>query len=309
MSSSLSRLGTAYIFNDRMSSIMDAQSNLEKISGQISSGVKVKDYKDLAENGQVRLVIDSLDKKQKVADYLSSNILALGRVEQAINSVTTIFDVTSNLQTNLATRISPAGEEMNFEQILKDGLKNIENALNSSFMGRYIFAGSQTNVIPVRDIVIYSNIINGEATNNYCLADDYKTILRADDSLVIEYGVTAHEEAFQKAIGAAHLALEAERGDAIIQRQRFEEAIVMFDEAIAQLNTLRTKMGNNTLAIENINSQHTDLNIYLNKVLDENLNTDIPEATLKASLDEAIIRASFMVYSKLAGLNLTDYIR
>lgn len=306
MNIGVGKVGTFHFYKNIINDLNGVQADFAKLANQISSGRAINEFSELAENEMVSPILEFLGRSQRNDDYVSNNNLVLGRMNQMDRSLKTIFDIGSDFKAKMTLRLSPAGKTMHLTRLLNDGLLNIENALNANFMGRYIFSGSQTDKAAAADLMNKSNIMEGKATTNYCLADNVVLNVRANDNFLVDYGVTAYEDGFKNLIGAANLAKEA---DAINDQDGLRAALDLLDEAIDGISTIRTKVGNNSKVIEDINESHKNIKEYLNSVLNKNLNTDITQAAIKSATDETIMRASYSVYARMASLNLADYLK
>lgn len=178
--------------------------------------------------------------------------------------------------------------------------------MNTQIEGRYLFAGARSDSPVVGDIVNVSNFVSGVATDNYYKGDNVDLKIKASDELEVDYGIRGNDSAFVKLIGALHKSIEAETagGD-----DELAEAINLVTESIDRLAVLQNEIGNNMKLLESANSLHGNSSTYFRQVKADISGTDIAEASIKVSLDETVLQATFQTFAKLSSLRLIEFLR
>ncbi len=300
-----SRVSSLSIHNATMSDINRVMSNITDLHKKISSEKAVSSFIELSESGKIERTIDFEGKLRANSDYVLSNQTVLNRLNQTDIATSKIVSVADDFRKALTTKRSPSGDSMEFLQIADSSLKVIAENLNLNFEGRYLFAGSKTNFKPVDDIASMSNMIEGTATDNYYNGDNITISSKAGNNLNVQYGVKANEEGFQELIGAIHTAIQGhnDKNEALVAK-----AMDLASDAIGSLVQIRARITNNINLLDKTNETHKSMNIYLNEVLNADLKTDIPKATLELSSNEATLRATYMTFSRLSRLSLTQFL-
>lgn len=285
--------------------MLNLQSGLAKIQGQISSGQNASTFTDLATAGDLQQVTSLETQLQQVNNYVTNNGIVTNQVNAATTAVGNLISVATNVRNLITTRLSPAGTVTPVDSEAQSFLSTIQDALNTNYAGTYIFAGGQTNTPPVGDINSISNIVNGVATSNYYKGDDTQLKVNNSDNTALTYNVTADSPGFQQLIGAINLAVTAQANN---DNSGFTNALNMVNNAITNITAVQTTLSDTGSALSQISSSQQNVQEYLNQYISADVATDIPSATVQATLDETSLEATYQVFAKISQLSLTQYL-
>ena len=298
------RISTTSIFSNAIRDINNTQTTLAEIQGQITSGRKASTFVEIGND--VSRIQELEGSIKSTGRYLNGNTIVLTRLRAMDLAVSQIQDIATDLSNNLATENSPTGAVFNLSEYVGTAFEQLTNALNSQIGGRYLFAGSKADQEPVSDLTLSTNVIAGQATANYYQGDDFLSGVKANDTLEIEYGITAGDSAFTNLVAALNTAIDFD------QNGRIDDSIAAGDflqTAIQDLATLRSKINNDIIAIETANTQHTRVEVQLNEVLEDIIGTDVVEASVQVALNEAVLTATMQTFARISNLTLTDFLR
>jgi flagellar hook-associated protein 3 FlgL len=210
------------------------------------------------------------------------------------------------MRDDLTTRMSSSGRSMNLTQIAKENyLPTIRDNLNFEFQGRYLFAGSRTDAPPVGDIVNNSNVMNGAITSNYYNGNSVLLTASASNSLDVAYGINADNQIFQNLIACANKIITADtNNDQIGISQAFDIA----NTAINDLTQLRATLDNNLSAIQDVNTDFTNQQIYLTSMISNTEQTDFPKVTAQLISDQTSLTASYKAFAMMSKMNLGNFL-
>lgn len=285
---------------------LDSQKELSDLSIQQATGRKNLDFAGYAEDGTLERYVSIEASRGDIQDFVRSNTLAISRVDTQILTLDNLQNIAIELNTTIINRRNDAAEDaLPFQQLVNTLLGSIENALNSKSDGKYIFSGAKTNVEPVPNINSSNLGTDNLPTSVYYNGDNTKAVVRSSANQDIEYGVLANEPAFQKLIGAAHLALQAdlEDNDALLA-----DAIDLIDEAGKEITALSTSQLETRNTLENINITHADADNLLNDVEIEISATNVVEVETKIAQLDVILQASFSAYNRVSSLKLVNFL-
>jgi len=296
---------TSFSQHQKMMGIISrTQSRLAQTQIQISSGQVSQDYAGLS--GKVEY-LSALESKMKGAkQYMESNAVVTSRLRTMSVAVDGVLEIAGDARKLITTArsvyITEKGVLMPQAKAL---LKNISEQLNTSLGGRFLFGGSKTDSPPVAE-EIPDNVVSGVPDNGYYSGDSHKISTRISEAFNMEYGVTADEAGFQKlitAINKAYHAIDAQNPTGL------GSAMDLVTEAIDGINSIKSRIGNNIVNVNNANAVHSKLEIYWKGLAGEVTDTDIVSATTQVQFDSAILQASFQAFAKVSNLKLTDYLR
>ncbi|KAA6230438.1 flagellar hook-associated protein FlgL [Campylobacter sp. LR291e] len=136
-------------FTNSVSTLMGAQSNLTKISDQLSSGTKIQNsYEDAS------IYIDSTRLEYEIATITQVQEATSSSMEMLANTMTTLEDMVQlleNFKVKLTQAASDTNSQTSREAIASELELIIESFVqlaNTSVNGQYLFSGSQVNVQP-----------------------------------------------------------------------------------------------------------------------------------------------------------------
>lgn len=283
------------------------QDELQKVSVQIASGNKHQDFKGFAEDATTESFLSYKAELAKITAYTNSNNSAISSAKTTESSISSLQGLADDLSTLITTRRNGAsGDSLPIAIEAKGILEKIAGALNVKFNGRYLFAGSKTNTEPVTNIQTTNLDDNNATTDSYYQGNNDVPSIRSSDAEVTDYGVLGNDQAFQNLIGAAHLLIA---GDAANDDSLLASANEMLNTSIEQLATTRAGALTAINRMTKTNSTHTDFKLLIQGNLDDVSQTDIVQATSKMSELQTIVQASYLAFSRLSGLQLTNYLK
>lgn len=290
------------LFNQAVSQFKDLQGQLINKQGKISADSKADTFSEFGDDLPVVLSFQlSIDRSSR---YISAIKDAQRKNDVLYQAIQQMIKVAQDFKQSLALENSSGTQEVtNINQLGDAALGNIRGALNLKDGANYVFSGSKTNVEPVDDLTLSTNIINSTPTSRYYNGDDFKASLDVSSSLSVEYGITASNDAFKNLIGAINLAKNAETTNTGVTA-----AGEMLDEAIDQLIALQAKIGDNAKLFDNNTEFHEKAKASFEEKYNEVNAPDIVELTIETTQLQAALQASFSSFAKISQLNLINYL-
>ncbi len=282
------------------------QDELKKVSIQISSGQKHTDFIGFAEDATTESFLGFKTSIGNIDTYVRSNNSGIARAKTADSSIAKIQELATDLAKLLVQRRNAAsGDNIPFTNEAESILQKIADQLNIQFDGRYLFAGSKTDTRPVTNITS-SNLGTGDApTDIYYQGDNVVPTVKSSDSEEVEYGVLANTQAFKDLIGAAHLGIAADEEES---DNKLGSAIDLVNSAISDLTSVRAVTQSAISKMDKSNQTHNDIKLLIQENLDKVSQTDIVQATSKMSDLQAIVQASYLAFTRLSNLRLTNFL-
>ncbi|NDF12877.1 MAG: hypothetical protein EB060_08730 [Proteobacteria bacterium] len=313
----ITRVSTQSVYNKTIAEFGKRQASIADLNRQITSGREAGDFVQMG--SKIRRVQDLETKITRTDGYNTNIDTATIRLNTMNQSLEDIEQVAKDLLSNITTRRSAAGSEMPLAQLAKGQLQQIKEALNRSAQGRYLFAGARTDQPPVGDIDTQTNLLTPNGTPatgvsvttanvsaNYYSGDATVFDVRASDDLTVTYGVTADNDAFKQLIGALNTAIEGQNSnDDTLFKKAFDDAT----GALNKLITIKSDVNNNLLILDDTKNVHDKFSTYLNQVLSDSEGVDVPSATIKLSLDQTVLQATFQSFAGISGLRLLDFLK
>jgi flagellar hook-associated protein 3 FlgL len=294
--------------NDRIISlIMQTQTEANEAEVQIASGYRAQSYKGIARDS-VRLV-EMETSHVRVTQYLENNKLVEDRLQLMESNSEQIMDILSEFKTLLINALNHGNAiELDLANQATQMMTQIAALLNTDLDGRHLFAGTVTNTEPV-DLsglpVAYAIPSSDGDSSGYYTGDATQLAVRADDNLDLTYGITADALGFEQAIRAMDIVIKGAPTDTTM----LGHALDVVNSAIDNVANIRTQIGNTRSSLAEINKKHSDFILYAEETINELENTDITLAITKLNESQVSLEASYMALTRLAQMNLMQFIR
>ena len=301
------RIATASTQHLAIDSLQRRQSSLAETQKQISTGEKYDNFADMAKDGQTRRVVDFNSSLDRINNFKHNNTILASRMTSTDSALSAIQDINTKAIAAITQERSAVGPDNPLHQLLGAFLQQFEDQLNVTIDGRYLFSGAATTTKPVDDLTT-SNIdaTTGQPNDNYYKGDSTKLTQFISTDVSVQYNITANDPAFQKLIGAMHLAIKAEAsGDDVGLSRAFDLA----NDAQKDITNMRSITDSKLTTIDQVNAQHSNFQTYYKNALDGLTGTDVAEASIQLSLDQAVLTASFQAFARVSSLSLGNYLK
>ncbi len=290
--------------------IQNTQKRLLDAQIQISTGKVATHYSALGSD-TTRLV--SMESARARIDQYLNNIEIVDQRLQALETNTSmIFELASNFRTLLVNGLNvEASSDLALNATAQDLLAQVAGLLNAKQDGRYLFAGTATNVAPVDlDAPAFGTpppVYPGTADTGYFQGDSTKLAVRVDDNLDVTYGVTADQAGFEQVIRALKLAATAAVGPPQ-DRARLEESLRVINQALESVPLIVSQIGRARRTLDEVSATHNEFKLFTEEVIGEIENVDVAEAITRLTADLVTLEASYAVIARLSGLSLVNFL-
>lgn len=273
--------------------VKQAEATMQQASGEVSD-----DYGGLGSKAGNVVSLQASMTRSKAYEEAANT--ASTRVETMYNAVGSILD---NLSTFKATLASSDISSDTLETTAKSALESVVALMNTQLDGRYLFAGSAVDTLPVDIDSIEGSTATSQAELDYYQGDDQVTSVRVSTSHTVSYGVTADDDSFRQALWAiSTIANGSTDSDSVTQ------AIDMLTNAIDGLATVQTKLSLSASALEDAASSQEDYQTTTEDLISNLSEVDITTVAANMSNYEAQLQAAYAAIGKIANLSLASYL-
>ncbi len=141
-------------------------------------------------------------------------------------------------------------------------------------------------------------------------AGDSTTLsVRIDPNATVDYGVTADESGFENLFHSLYLVLNGTFTAGNIDTDTLETALGLAMEAIEEIPNIRSSIGSDRLALEQMKARHQDFIVFTNEAINKIESVDIAAAVAQMSIDQVQLEASYMLTARLSQLSLANFLR
>jgi flagellar hook-associated protein 3 FlgL len=310
------------------SQTLGVQQRLADLQIQATTGQKAQTYAGIATDAHQLISLEVAHAQ--TAQYVKTNQTVDSRLTSMESSVSDIFTAATNFRTLLlnAENNSNAGD-LAIDTEAGNFRRQVANLLNVQVDGRYLFAGSRTDVKPVD--------LNGWSvpptltpplalplptyTAEYYKGDSQVMSADIDTSLTLNYGVTADNPAFEYLLRAAYYIQSA---GPTPSQDEMETAMSLINTALGtesgnatrgvqpltnDIADIRALIGTSRSSIDEANGRHSDFTIYLEQNIADIKTVDVAQTLTQVSSYTTQLQASYMTLSQLSQLSLLNYLK
>ncbi len=283
--------------------ILNAEARIQSAQIQIGTGKKSLSYAGIAEDASQLVSLKGLHTR--IDGFVKNNTTIERRLERMDASVSAVFDAVSELRTLLIQGLNDAtGGNVPVGTVAQNLLDAVVGLLNAKDDGRYLFSGTKTTTEPVESPVPDPAMF-GVADNTYYNGDTVELTTRVDENTTIAYGMTADRLGFQQAIGALKAAIE---GANTQSTSLLESALILANDAIQTLAGYRTEIGSDLQTIERADLRNGDFITYIEGVISDIENVNIPATVTQLASNQTLLEASFLSLARVNSLSLVNFL-
>ena len=286
----------------------------------------------------------TLQRLRSVEPLLQSYIDNIDKVSLRMDLMNEAMSTISELGNQLVTAIhiqGQGGEDgmATINQLAQQNLQFVEDLINQTMDGHYLFAGSDVTSQPfINDTVLNSNFKNevdiwlaGGQTNAQLIAttDGFTTdnlglspglaasgniTAHIDQNIDIDYTIKANEEGFEEILRALAFAANLQYPDPetdVATPEQFEEILnhilSVIGNGIQEINKTAQQLASKYNLVKTIKENHVrDLNMVSTQI-DKIENVDTTSTLLSLQMIETQLTASYQITKIVSELSLVNY--
>lgn len=305
--------------NNMMNSYLkDIQKNLQgmnKINNQISTGNQVNKVSD---DPLKAVKIMNLNNEISDIERYNSNVDEVnGWLDMTDNALDKVGTLSSEIKTLLTSISGTFGkDEMKaVSSEVNEKIKQIGEAFNTSYAGKYIFGGSITDEPPVKVNVdendgtvslVFRNT-NDEGKPNKGLSDNLN--VSVSNGINFNYNLNINEVSNSgDAFDIFEEVSDALKGDTA-DFEKLGELSKKLDSYLSDILNQRSVVGARSNTIQTIKNTNEENKIEMKGVLSNIQDVDVADAFIKYKSAEMVYTASLQVTAKIFNNTILDYLR
>ncbi len=303
----MERVATYSHQNTMVQYMLKSEAKVATAQIQQATGLKSTDYKGIADDSA--RVVDLESHYKRLERYVDEGEVVSSRIQTMYDKVGGMVDLTNRLR-SLVTELqgSAASNAAGVQTEIGGLMKEFAGLLNSQQEGRYLFGGSRTDSAPVSiDAADYApQNTPSTASTSYYKGDNAGARFRAADDLVIDYGVTADDPGFEKALRAFSLLTSMSTNP--IDTDAVNEASDLAAQAVDGMAVAQSKLGVSSSTLERTINQHLDSQLVLQTQVDDLKTVDVAETVSRLSQLQSSLEMTMKVMTMLQENDLSKYL-
>jgi flagellar hook-associated protein 3 FlgL len=297
--------------------ILDTQSRLADKQAQISSNQKSQNYAGISSDSMQLVSLETSERRME--QYLTDNVYVDLRLNGTLNSIDalkhSVTDIRGILRSLMVDGSLATGIDKDNISDIKT--QEIEDVLNTTINGRYLFSGSKTNTAPVgtgdmTTAPTYDAAFNTKAESSfYYQGDDTIIKARIDEGVVMDYGVTAASSGFEKLIRSIRVLRSTDIGGSPPNDANFmakiEHSLNLLNQADKEIQAVQMNIGTRIQQLETTNKNITISQNFARSLISDIESVDTYRAVAELTQDQTMLEASYSTMVRLSNLTLTKF--
>jgi flagellar hook-associated protein 3 FlgL len=288
---------------------------------QVATGKKSQTFSGIAPDAsRLTNFKDQLTTTQQYVNNIDTVTSRLNLMEFGLEQIdSTARDMRSLIRSNLN---GDAPNTVNLAALAQQYLNQITELMNLKDGSRYLFSGSKTDTKPVdlsNGVYVTPTPPPSSATvdTGYYEGDSAVSEVRIDDNVVVQYGVTADQPAFEQIIRALNNVAQMTFTNPITpaEKQVLNDSIDTLTAAVddnGANKTIGELAGDVTLDLNQLDAQKNQHQNYINfvtKSIGDIENVDTATAVTILNSQQVQIQASYEIIARLGNLSLTNFLK
>jgi flagellar hook-associated protein 3 FlgL len=216
-------------------------------------------------------------------------------------------DSIEDLKQHITERVG-TGQSTGLQEAI-NAVQPVSHALNGSEGGTPLFGGSQTDQPPFVPTTLAdaATITAADAFKD----DGVQSTARVADGVDVTYGISA--SALGKNLYEAFRTL-AQAGDigakpTTAQLDALKQVVSQLDTGLGDLRAVNAENGRKQNQVETLTKRGDERSLLLHGVIESNEDADLGQVAIDISQQMTVLKASYSVFSQLAGLSLVTYMK
>ena len=300
----MSRVATISLQQSMSESIQRAQQKLAASQAQLSTGKKAPDFAALGTNAVRNLSAHSLVAKEDAQSAVAGQVgTTLSLYDANISGLETAG---SDLRNSIMTAVG-TGDSPGLQDAINAAFNSFRTTMNATAGGVPLFGGSQTSA-PFKPETLADTV--GVTAKDAFANDDVRASARVGDDTDVKYGITASDLGTDMLTAFQTLAKTGPIGSKLTadQTAALKTVLGQLDTAVSTVRNVNAQNGRNQAQVETLGARADQRSTLYQSIISTNEDADLGQVAVDLAQQQAVLQASYSVFSKLSGLSLANYI-
>lgn len=293
-----------------VSQMLRAQIQVADDQRQVATGFKADRYEGIARDAATLVSARAVESRTMQFIELGQQVGA--QVALQDTGLTTLYDTAKDLRDSILYSLANvSGRTISVD--LESAFISSKSVLNTRFAGKFLFAGSRTDVQPFDAVNLADLAVVATPVTDFFQNSQQKAQVRIEQNLVIEHGILADN----MGLGVmASIKRMAEYNTAT----PFSQVLTPADKAILQAEVasldnvlseiIKLQAGNGYVAnrIESVTVRNESLDNVNKQLIADLSEVDMAEAISRFNQDKLAVEASYNLIRQLSQISLMNFL-
>lgn len=301
------RVATFSGTSDLVQAAMRVQAEQADATLQQASGKVATDYGGYGAGAGRIIALETYIDRTTI--YEKAATAARSQVEAAASAVGSMADLLNQFTSALTSIDASLSDGSTLQETAASILDQMTALMNTKYQGRYLFAGSATDLAPVVQDAIAPQSTPTSADTSYYAGTDETASVRVSAEEVIRYGVTADDAGFETTLRALSLIAGADLSGGGYDDATLTEARSLVETAVSGLSTAQARLGLSSAALESAITARQDDRTYAETELSGKTDIDVAAVAARLSSYQTQLEAAYAAIGKIQSLRLSDFLK
>lgn len=311
------------------------QENLKTLNNQLTSGKEIRRPSDNPFKVARAMQLHSdMGVNKQYNENIKDTSNWLETTDVALEQLNNSFQRIRELMVSSGNAAYGPDEKRAIKDEINEKVNEISQILNTSFDGKYLFAGTKVNSKPVnimQDPVTSNNLLNLSGRDGEFLRLDSKDIdiqnqismistklkVEITQGVTMDYSVSATDLLVFKGkkddINVMDLLSEItnnlDSNDTVKLSRIINENLKTMDEVMANINKVRAEVGAKMNRMESAQDQNEEQNFNIKDILSQTEDIDFAEKTMEVAVAQSVYMASLQTSARILQPTLLDFLK
>jgi flagellar hook-associated protein 3 FlgL len=307
----MTRISTLGQQQSLITQMLKGQVQAAETQRQVATGNKASTYAGIAR--ETAALISARALESRTAQFVETGKQVSAQVDLQNVNLSAVYDAAKSLRDSLLSALANnSGRTVKVD--LENAFASSKAALNNRVGGRYLFAGSLTDVQPFSAADLSALSVVAAPIEDFFQNNSQKAQVRLEQNQVIEYGLLADDIGKDLMASIKRIA-EYDNATPIGQyltpadQAALQAEVTALDAAMDNITRLQAANGFLGERIESVTKRNEEL-ITVNKQLIADISeVDMAEAISRLNQDKLSVEASYNLVRQLSQLSLLNFLR
>lgn len=307
----MSRISTLGQQQSVITQMLKSQVQAAETQRQVATGNKASSYSGIARDTAALISARALESRTTQFVDLGKQVGAQINLQEV--NLSAVYDAAKSLRDGLLSGLANnSGRTVKVE--LENAFSSAKAALNNRAGGRYLFAGSSTDLQPFTAADLNALSAAAVPIADFFQNNDQKAQVRLEQNQVVEYGLLADDigkdlMASIKRIAEYNNATPIGQHLTPADQTALQAEVTALDAAMDNITKLQAANGFAGNRIEAVTKRNEELIVVNKQLIADISEVDMSEAISRLNQDKLSVEASYNLVRQLSQLSLLNFLR
>jgi flagellar hook-associated protein 3 FlgL len=306
------RISTLSTYSTIVADLMKAQQAQLTAGEQVSTQKNATDLQGFSQSDELLTSMQAVNTR--LNGYTQQNTITADKLSTQDTALNQTLTAAQNIRQAISDALS-SGRADNLMNEIQDQMNQAVGAMNTTYNGKYVFAGGQINTAPVSAQQL-SNLTSGPTIASWFHNDNYVTQATIDDNTQLNTGQLASSIGTNfltglQTIEAYHQAGTGPLNGVLTPAQQtfLQQQLATWDQVAQGITTITAQNGAAQNRVDAVNTDITNRQTSLASMMGGITDADMAKAASSLQMAQTSFQAAAQVFQSLSQSSLLNYLK